>query len=267
MVICKTRFWQRDGQSDVEILRFTRVPFGLALSPFLLGGVIDMHLSSWEDREPVIVAKLRRELYVDDLVSGSTANAKEKVTKMFRDGCFKLHKWHCNDRDLESDNQKEDDSTCARARLPRLPIADGDLRRRAKHLLRCKEAVWKRWSREYLRSLRERHRAKIKPGLVQKVGDVVTIANNEKKGEWTLEVVEELVTGKDNEVRVVKIRGSKSHMERAVQQLYLLELSCDVEQPIPPVVMNPQAPVFRPRRDAAVAARERVRELIQTEET
>ena len=59
--------WQRDGQSDVEILRFARVPFGLAPYPFLLNGVIDMHLSTWEDREPDIVAKLRRELYVDDL--------------------------------------------------------------------------------------------------------------------------------------------------------------------------------------------------------
>ena len=135
---------------------------------------------------------------------------------------------------------------------------DGDLRRRTKHLLRWKEAVWKRWSREYLRSLRERHRAKIRAGPVPKVEDVVTISDNEKKkGEWTLGIVEELVTGKDNEVRVAKIRSSKSHLERAVQQLYPLELSCDVEQPIPPVVMNPQAPVFRPRRDAAVAARER----------
>ena len=93
---------QRDGQSDVEILRFARVPFGLAPSPFLLGRVIDMHLSTWKDREPDIVAKLRRELYVDDLVSGSTANPevrefKEKVTKMFRDGWFDLHKWHSND--------------------------------------------------------------------------------------------------------------------------------------------------------------------------
>ena len=113
---------QRDGQSDVEILRFARVPFGLAPSPFLLGRVIDMHLSTWEDREPDIVAKLRRELYVDDLVSGSTTNPevrefKEKVTKMFRDGCFNLHKWHSNDRDLESDNQQEDDSTYAKKQL------------------------------------------------------------------------------------------------------------------------------------------------------
>ena len=108
----------------------------------------------------------------------------------------------------------------------------------------CLVAVWKRWSREYLRSLWERHRAKIKAGPVPKVGDVVTISDNEKKGEWTLGIVEELVAGKDNEVRVAKIRSSKSHLERAVQQLYPLELSCDVEQPIPPLVMNPQAPVF-----------------------
>ena len=55
--------WQRDGQSDVEILRFARAPLNLALSPFLLGRVIDMHLSTWEDREPVdIVAKLLNEL-------------------------------------------------------------------------------------------------------------------------------------------------------------------------------------------------------------
>ena len=50
-----------------------------------------------------------------------------------------------------------------------------------KHLLRCKEAVWKRWSREYLRSLRERRRAKIKAGPTPKVGDVVIISDNEKK--------------------------------------------------------------------------------------
>jgi hypothetical protein len=89
--------WQKDGQSDVEILRFARVPFGLAPSPFLLGGVLDMHLSNWEDREPDIVAKLRDKLYVDDLISGSTTVAearefKEKITEMFKEGCFNLHK-------------------------------------------------------------------------------------------------------------------------------------------------------------------------------
>ena len=72
--------------------------------------------------------------------------------------------------------------------------------------------------------------------------------------------------GKDNEVRVAKVRSSKSHLERAVQQLFPLELSCDPKPPTPPVVMNPQASVFQPRRDAAVAAQERLKELIQDEE-
>ena len=37
-------------------------------------------------------------------------------------------------------------------------IEDGDLRRRARFLKQCKEAMWKRWSREYVRGLREQHR-------------------------------------------------------------------------------------------------------------
>ena len=34
---------------------------------------------------------------------------------------------------------------------------DADLRKRVKYLRRCKEVLWNRWSREYLKSLRERH--------------------------------------------------------------------------------------------------------------
>ena len=37
-------------------------------------------------------------------------------------------------------------------------LQETDLRKRAKYLLRCKEAMWSRWSKEYVRSLRERHR-------------------------------------------------------------------------------------------------------------
>ena len=65
-------------------------------------------------------------------------------------------------------------------------IEERDLRRRAKHLLKCKEAVWKRWHSEYLRNLRERHRTKkTKGGLTPRVGDVVIIRDmrrNEASG-------------------------------------------------------------------------------------
>ena len=63
--------WRRNEQSEVETLRFTRALFGLASSPSLLAGVIDTHLTSWEGREPEIVAKFKKELYVDDSISRS----------------------------------------------------------------------------------------------------------------------------------------------------------------------------------------------------
>ena len=64
--------WQESAGAEVEILRFTRALFGLMTSPFLLGGVIDSHLSTWEEREPETVLNLKRELHVDGLISGST---------------------------------------------------------------------------------------------------------------------------------------------------------------------------------------------------
>ena len=70
--------WRREEHSPLETLRFTRALFGLASSPFLLGGVIEVHLNSWEEKEPELVAKIRRELYVDDLISGSTTVHKTR---------------------------------------------------------------------------------------------------------------------------------------------------------------------------------------------
>ncbi len=60
-------------------------------------------------------------------------------------------------------------------------IEQGDLRKRARHPLKCKESMWKRWSQEYLRSLRERHRNLTGPkGPVPAVGDVVVLKTDEK---------------------------------------------------------------------------------------
>ena len=96
--------------NDSAIHRFTRALFGLTSSPFLLGGVIEAHLSNWEEKEPEIVKKIRKELYVDDLISGSitvckASGVKDKATVVFRDVCFTLHKWHSTapDHELEAD--------------------------------------------------------------------------------------------------------------------------------------------------------------------
>ena len=63
--------WIQDvHSSEVEILRFTRVVFGLAPSPFLLNGVIQQHLELWRPRLPESVSEALKSLYVDDFISG-----------------------------------------------------------------------------------------------------------------------------------------------------------------------------------------------------
>ena len=73
--------WKSSGQLEVETLRFTRALFGLVCSTFLLGGVVERHLESWEGREPELVAEVRKSLYVHDLLSGKPTVAEAKELK------------------------------------------------------------------------------------------------------------------------------------------------------------------------------------------
>ena len=117
-----------------------------------------------------------------------------------------------------------------------------------------------------MRSLRKKHRAQVTAqGNAPAIGDVVMVQAEERnRGKWPLGIVKNLLVGTDGIVREVVLRSGKSLIERAVQHLYPLELSCD--RPRPHLVeLNPQAPPFRPRRDAAVAARLRVQIIAQDE--
>ena len=108
--------WLRDlNSTEVIALRFTRALFGLAPSPFLLGGVIDQHLKAWSNKLPQSVTEILRSLYVDDLVSGNATITKAKKLKsdaveIFSDAALHLHKWHSNAPELEEsllENVKE----------------------------------------------------------------------------------------------------------------------------------------------------------------
>ncbi|KAK3730894.1 hypothetical protein QZH41_012605 [Actinostola sp. cb2023] len=85
------------------------------------------------EREPEVVRKVRRELYVDDLISGSTSvskalELKEKATIIFQDAGFKLHKWHSNAQELvESAKSSADDDTYAKQQLGTPPGGDCSL--------------------------------------------------------------------------------------------------------------------------------------------
>ena len=152
-----------------------------------------------------------------------------------------------------------------------------DLRKRAKFLKKTKDAMWRRWTTEYLRALRERHRLKHDGnGNQLAVGDVVIIKSTERnRNHWPLGIVDGLIVGRDGVVRAARLRAGRNHMERAVQHLYPLELSCDTAaEPAnmqasvqaEPAPLNPDASVFRPIRDAAVAAGVRVQDVLHDEQ-
>ena len=87
-------------------------------------------------------------------------------------------------------------------------IQDYDLRKRAKYLSKCEDALWSRWTKEYLRGLRERHRLKCKGDSTHPAkGDVVIIKSDDKnRAQWKLGVVIDLITGRDGVVRGAKLR-------------------------------------------------------------
>ncbi|XP_022794066.1 uncharacterized protein LOC111332863 [Stylophora pistillata] len=136
-------------------------------------------------------------------------------------------------------------------------VQEHDLQKRAKYLRKCKDTPWSRWTREYLHGLRERHRLKHKGDVTYPSrGEVVIIKSEEKnRAQWKLGVVEDLITGRDGVIRGAKLKSGKVHLEHPIQHLYPLELSCDKSVQTPPATLNADTPVYRPRRDAAAAAR------------
>ena len=99
--------------------------FGLAPSSFLLGGVLEAHLATWEKRRPEDVKELRRSLYVDDILSGgeTVQKARERkgaATTILEDATFSLHKWASNENSLEDKPDlptSDEDQTAAKMQL------------------------------------------------------------------------------------------------------------------------------------------------------
>ena len=80
---------------------------------------------------------------------------------------------------------------------------------------------------------------------------------------WKLGIMDNLIVGRDRIVRAAKIRAGKGVIERAVQHLYPLDLSVDRT---PKVNLDPTIPPFKPKRVAAVIAKERIQEIAQEED-
>ena len=147
-----------------------------------------------------------------------------------------------------------------------------DLRKRVRYLQKCKDSLWNRWNKEYLKALRERHNLKHRTKeMAAKLGDVVVIKGDERnRGKWKIGIIKDLIKGRDEVVRAVRLRAGQSYLERPIQHLYPLELSCDgaTDQRDQTLVegntsLNVDAHEFRPGRPRAAAeeARRRIAEI------
>ena len=152
--------------------------------------------------------------------------------------------------------------------MEKYDIVDKDLRKRAKYVQSCKNAAWSRWSNEYIKALRERHNLKHHHKINSiKTGDVVLIkGDNKNRGKWNIGIVTDLYPGIDGEIRAVKLRVGNKVYERAIQQLYPMELSCNLEgRDQHEKELNADAEEFRPKRNAAAIANVRIEDQAEDE--
>ena len=77
-------------------------------------------------------------------------------------------------------------STLLYGQPPLLPEEDLDedvpeMKRRQRYINKCKDAAWTRWTKEYLKALRERHKMLHQAKEMQiSLGDIVLIKGDEK---------------------------------------------------------------------------------------
>ena len=90
--------------------------------------------------------------------------------------------------------------------------------------------------------------------------NVLINGNNKHRGKWNIGIIEELYEEKDNVIRAIKLRSMKTNIERPVQFLYPLELSCDTWKRQKTVHQCSKQPLnvnkseFKPQRNAVAIA-------------
>ena len=128
-----------------------------------------------------------------------------------------------------------------------------------------------RWKKEYLTSLRERHRTAGSMEQTVKTGDVVQIHDDIPRSRWKLGAIEELVKGNDGYIRSVTVRTASGRTNRPIARLYPLEVE-DPSTDVEPVQQETESTVQQntdqvsPRhpRAAAVRARKQLSEWTET---
>ncbi|GFU07427.1 DUF5641 domain-containing protein [Nephila pilipes] len=104
-----------------------------------------------------------------------------------------------------------------------------NLTKRLRYQQRLRNDLRKRFREEYLSLLVQQQINEAGSKQVE-VGDVVLVGcNNKKRLDWPMGLVTEVFPGKDNSVRVVRVKTSKGELIRPVKRLNSLELNSDIK--------------------------------------
>ena len=116
-----TRFlWLKDtsrvnvDSDNIQTYRFCRVPFGVISSPFLLGATIESHLENYDSE---IAMKLKDDIYVDNLITGTSTPADaihlyREAKTIFKEASMNLREWTSNNAQVNQFIAKEDLAIC-----------------------------------------------------------------------------------------------------------------------------------------------------------
>jgi hypothetical protein len=98
-----------DINGQVEHLRFTRVPFGVEASPFMLGATLQHHFNLQPEEYQNTIESLKENTYVDNLMKTGSDIAdledfKREATEILEDAKFPVHKWESNFEELDNES-------------------------------------------------------------------------------------------------------------------------------------------------------------------
>eukprot|EP00794_Sanderia_malayensis_P004234 gene4233-biopygen3409 len=164
-------------------------------------------------------------------------------------------------------------------RLQQMPAAPDDFEEedvalRRRHIETKLNQIWSRWNKEYLLGLREFHKSKEnvkKSGYEVQPGDIVLVENKHaQRGMWKSARVLKLIKGLDGLVRGVAIEviinGAKRRLERAVQQIFPLEIRAEEKSCEKSKTDEAERPaVRRSQREAAANAKAKISTMAEDE--
>ena len=82
--------------------------------------------------------------------------------------------------------------------------------------------------------------------------DVIPIKGKERnRSKWKIGVVERLIQGQDGVIRGAQLKAGKTLIERPLQLLYPLQLTCDRPERTRGKTLRADAREFQPRRAAS----------------